>query len=80
MAEKSSSTSATSAPRTSNAEEMTTEVVRASNRRNELGRLVHDAADLTKAELLERAAALSVDTSGSPTKAELEQRVRDARA
>lgn len=79
MAEK-SSTSAAPAPRTSNAEDMASEVIRAPNRRNDLGQLAHDAGGLTKAELLERAAALGVDTSGSPTKAELEERVRGARA
>jgi hypothetical protein len=80
MAEKSSSTSAAPATRTSNAEEMVSEVIRTPNRRNQLGLLAHDVSSLTKAELLDRAAALGVDTTGSPTKAELEERVRDARA
>jgi ribosome-binding protein aMBF1 (putative translation factor) len=67
-----------SKPQTSNAEELSYEVVRVPNAHNERGRLAREAAGLSQKELAERAAAVGVDTAGA-SKAELMERVRDLR-
>jgi len=61
---------------TSNAEPMVFETFTMPNLTNERGRLAREAASLGKDELVERAAAVGVETSG--TKEDIAQRARDA--